>query len=71
MFLGRILFPVDVLPKALEYVSNVLPSAYLNDALRIVIIEGRSIGDVWLELLVVGGWMIVCLALAIRFFRWE
>jgi len=71
LFLGRILFPVDVMPKGLDYVSNVLPTTYLNDALRIVIIEGNSIADVWLELLVVLGWMVVCLVLAIRFFRWE
>ncbi|UCE97136.1 MAG: ABC transporter permease [Dehalococcoidia bacterium] len=71
MFLGRILFPVDVLPKALEYISNVLPATYLNDALRLIVIEGRSIGDVWLELAAIGGWMVVCLILAIRFFRWE
>lgn len=71
LFLGRILFPIDVMPKGLDYVSNVLPTTYLNDALRIVIIEGNSIADVWLELLVVLGWTVVCLVLAIRFFRWE
>ena len=71
LFLGRIFFPVDVMPKGLEYVSNILPSTYFNDALRIVIIEGKSIADIWLEMLAVFGWMVVCLVLAIRFFRWE
>jgi ABC-2 type transport system permease protein len=71
LFLGRILFPIDVLPKGLDYISNVLPTSYLNDALRIVIIEGRGIADIWLELLAVLGWTVVCLALSIRFFRWE
>ncbi len=71
MFLGGIFFPIDIMPKGLEYVSNVLPSTHLNNALRIVAVEGKSIGDVWLELVVVSGWMTACFALSIRFFRWE
>lgn len=71
MFLGGVFFPNDVMPKGLEYVSNVLPSTHLNNALRIVAVEGKSIGDVWLELVTVGGWMVVCLGLSIKFFRWE
>ncbi|MFC2032369.1 ABC transporter permease, partial [Chloroflexota bacterium] len=63
LFLGRIFFPIGVMPKGLDYVSNVLPTTHLNDALRIVIIEGNSIADVWVELLVILGWMIACFAL--------
>ncbi len=71
LFLGGVFFPVDIMPKGLAYISNVLPSTHLNNALRIVAVEGKSIGDVWLELVAVGGWMIVSLVLSIRFFRWE
>jgi ABC-2 type transport system permease protein len=71
LFLGRIFFPIGVMPKGLDYVSNVLPTTYLNDALRIVIIEGNSIANVGVELLVILGWTIACFALSIRFFRWE
>ena len=71
MFIGGIFFPVDIMPKGLEYVSNALPSTHFNNALRIVLVEGKSIVNVWLELVVVGSWMMGCLALSIKFFRWE
>ena len=59
------------MPKGLGYVSNVLPSTNLNEALRLVAIEGKGIGDVGINLLAVAGWTIACLVISIRFFRWE
>jgi len=71
LFLGGIFFPLNVMPDFLSVIAKVLPSTHLNDALRLVIIEGASLGSVWLELLVVGAWFIVSLGLSIKFFRWE
>jgi ABC-2 type transport system permease protein len=71
MFLGGVFFPIDIMPEGLGYVSRALPSTHLNDALRIVTIEGRGIGDIWVELVAVVGWMVACLIISIRFFRWE
>jgi ABC-2 type transport system permease protein len=71
LFLGGVFFPIDIMPTGLDYVSNVLPSTHVNDALRLVAIEGKGIGDAGLNLLVIGGWTIVCLVLSVRFFRWE
>jgi ABC-2 type transport system permease protein len=71
MFLGGVLFPIDIMPKFLEYIAIALPSTHLSDALRMIAIEGQGIGDVWSDLLIVGGWTIGCFAVSIRFFRWE
>lgn len=71
LFLGGVFFPIDIMPKGLGYVSNVLPSTNVNEALRLVAIEGKGIGDVGINLLAVAGWTIACLVISIRFFRWE
>ena len=71
LFLGGVFFPMDILPTGLDYVSSVLPSTNVNDALRVVAIEGNGIGDTGMNLLAIGIWTVVCLVLSIRFFRWE
>jgi len=71
LFLGGIFFPSDVMPDFLKVISNILPSTHLNDALRLVIIEGAGPGSVWKDLLIVGGWVVVSLGISIKFFRWE
>ena len=71
MFLGSIFIPITMMPDFLKAVSNALPSTHLGDALRLVIINGASMSEIWKNLLIVGGWTIGCLVLAIKFFRWE
>jgi ABC-2 type transport system permease protein len=71
MFLGGIFFPNSMMPSFLRAFSNALPSTQLNDALRAVMIMGLGVREVWRELLIVGGWFVGSLALAVRLFRWE
>jgi len=71
LFLGGIFFPTNIMPDFLVVITKALPSTHLNDALRLITIEGAGLGAAWLELLVVGGWLIVSLGLSIKFFRWE
>ncbi len=71
LFLGGIFIPTNILPVFLARFSNALPTTHLADALRAVIISGSGIGTIWKDLLIVGGWTLACLGLAIRFFRWE
>lgn len=71
MFLGGIFFPTSIMPDFLVAISKALPSTHLNNALRMITVEGAGLGAVWLELLIVGCWLIVCLGLSIKFFRWE
>lgn len=71
LFLGGIFFPLNTMPDFLATISKVLPSTNLNDALRLILIEGTGLGAAWLELLIVGAWFIVSLGLSIKFFRWE
>jgi len=71
LFLGGIFFPLDVMPDFMSVIAKVLPSTHLNDAIRLVVIEGAGLGTVWLDLLIVGAWFLVSLVVSIKFFRWE
>jgi ABC-2 type transport system permease protein len=71
LFLGGIFFPLDVMPDFMSVIAKFLPSTHLNDAIRLVVIEGAGLGTVWLDLLIVGAWFLVSLVVSIKFFRWE
>lgn len=71
MFLGGIFFPNEMMPDFLRIFSNTLPSTNLNDALRMVAINGAGINEVWQELVIVGGWLVGSLLLAVKLFHWE
>jgi len=64
-------FPISTFPKWLQYISNVLPLTYLNDAMRKVAFEGVGLPDVSHSLLILALWGIGIYALAIKVFRWE
>jgi ABC-2 type transport system permease protein len=71
MFLGGIFFPNSLLPHWLGNAAKVLPSTQMGDALRAVVYNGAGMGDIWLKLLIMAGWIIACLVVSIKFFRWE
>lgn len=71
MFLGGIFIPIEQMPEFLHPVCEALPSTRLNDALRMIAIEEAGISEVWHELPVLLGWLVGCLALSIKFFKWE
>lgn len=71
MFLGGIFFSTSIMPEYLQRFSNILPATHLNNALRMVAVEGRGVNEVWRELLIVIGWFAGCLGLSVKFFRWE
>jgi ABC-2 type transport system permease protein len=71
MFLGGVFFPNSMLPSFLARVANVLPSTQMGDALRLVAYHGAGLGDIWQNLLIMAGWILACMAISIKFFRWE
>ncbi|MGD0794191.1 MAG: ABC transporter permease [Dehalococcoidales bacterium] len=71
MFLGGIFFPNSMLPHFLANVANALPSTQMSDALRMVAYQGGGIADIWQNMVIMAGWILACLAISIKFFRWE
>jgi ABC-2 type transport system permease protein len=72
MFLSGVYFPIDFAPDWLRPIVNLLPLTYLGDALRQVMVEGSSrLFSLQLDAAVLTGWLVVSLAISVRFFRWE
>ena len=71
MFLSGIFWPVEWMPGFLKPVVWALPLTYLGDALRQTMVQASPLVPLWVDLAVLGGWLAVMAALAVRFFRWE
>jgi ABC-2 type transport system permease protein len=69
--LGGTFFSVEVLPKWLQPIPNIMPLTHLNNAMRSIAFEGLNLWDVRMEIGILLLWGIVVYAIAIRVFRWE
>jgi ABC-2 type transport system permease protein len=66
-----VFFPSDRFPDALQPFIQALPLTQLNEALRMVMLEGAGLAAIALPLGVLAGWGVVTFALALRWFRWK
>jgi ABC-2 type transport system permease protein len=71
LFLSGIFFPIDIMPAFIRPIVNALPLTYLGDALRQVMVQGTPAYPLYVDIAVLAGWLVVCMVLAVRFFRWE
>jgi ABC-2 type transport system permease protein len=71
LFLSGIFFPVDIMPAFMRPIINALPLTYLGDAFRQIMVSGTPLYPMWLDVTVLGIWLVVCVGLAVRLFRWE
>ena len=70
MFLSGASIPLEVMPETIQRIADFLPLTYV-----VRLLLGLWFGDAWgehlLETAVLAGVLLVCTALAARFFRWE
>jgi len=71
MFLGGCFWPLDQMPTFLRPLCEALPALHLNNALRMIVMQGAGFNEVWHELPVMLGWLAVCSILAVKLFKWE
>ncbi len=71
MFLSGIFFPFSMLPDFLGQIGRIMPLTYLGDAMRQVMVNGTALAPLPVDLAILGGWLVVCLGVTVRFFRWE
>jgi ABC-2 type transport system permease protein len=64
-------FPTDVFPSWLQPIANNLPLTYLNDAMRDVTLQGKSLLSVWPYLLGLAAWSVVAYFFAAKTFKAE
>ncbi len=71
MMLSGTFFTIEVFPGWLQEICRILPLTQYNDAMRKIAFEGLSIFECWREIGILGIWMIVTYAIAIKVLKWE
>jgi ABC-2 type transport system permease protein len=71
MFLSGIFFPLEIMPEWLRGVATFMPLTYLGDALRQTMVGGIPFQPLGIDVAVLAGWLVACLAISARFFRWQ
>jgi ABC-2 type transport system permease protein len=69
--LSGVFFASSTFPDALQPIIQALPLTALNDALRLVILDGESLGAARAELLTLGVWGGSSFAVALKIFNWR
>jgi ABC-2 type transport system permease protein len=69
MFLSGILFPINQLPVAVQYIGKAFPLYYAADALRKVVILNASVNIIMPDLLVLLAYSIVTMTIAVPIFN--
>ncbi len=71
MFLSGIFFPIDLMPDWMKSVATLLPLTYLGDALRQTMVGSSPFVPLTVGLAILSGWLVVCLGISARYFRWQ
>ena len=71
MFLSGVFFPRFLMPEWLQGITGFLPLTPIIDGLRMIMTEGATFMQLGPELALMGAWMVVIYAVAIKVFRWE
>ncbi|MCC7029662.1 MAG: ABC transporter permease [Chitinophagaceae bacterium] len=71
LLLSGVFLSVNNFPSWLQPFCKILPLTQLNDAMRAVAFEGRSIVDCWQQIGIMGIWGVAVYAIAVKVFKWE
>ena len=71
MLLSGTFFPIEVFPKWLQQICNILPLTQYNDAVRKISFEGLHLMQCWKQLGIMGIWIVVIYVVVARVIRWE
>lgn len=66
-----VFFSAERFPELLQPAINILPLTASIDALRANILRGSSLAQIAPQLAILTTWMMICFALALKFFRWR
>jgi ABC-2 type transport system permease protein len=66
-----VFFSSSRFPDAVQPLIKALPLTAVNDALRATMLRGAGLNQLGPELAVIGAWLVLSFALAVRLFRWR
>ena len=69
--LSGVFFTSERFPEVMQPFIKALPLTALNDSLRAIMLEGKSLVEVWSQILVLLAWGGASFGIALRYFRWK
>lgn len=69
--LSGVFFSSERFPDAVQPWINALPLTALNQALRGIMTEARTLPEIWLQLVNLAAWGLVSFVVALKIFRWR
>ena len=69
MFVSGVFYPIETMPWILQKIAYIFPLTYLNDAMRGIMLKGQSLGDVWLDLVVLLGFTLLFFIIGVKRFN--
>jgi ABC-2 type transport system permease protein len=69
IFLSGYIFPIDTMPQFFQWISKIIPTTYLIDIFRGIILRGANLGDLWKQgaiLTIMSVFMIIVSALRFK-----
>lgn len=69
ILLSGFIFPIENMPKVLQWLSLIMPPRWFISALKTIMIKGEGIVYVWKEILIMLGMIIIFLTLSIKKFK--
>ncbi len=71
MFLSGSFFPRFAFPEWLQGIAAYIPLSPVVDGFRLILTEGASFMQLGVQFAVIGVWLVIVYAVAIKLFRWE
>ena len=69
--LSGVFFSSERFPEVAQHFINLLPLTALNQLLRGIILEGRSLAALWQQAIILAVYSVTTFAVALRVFRWK
>jgi len=69
MLLSGFIFPIENMPKILQWISSIMPARYFITIVKNIMIKGSGITIVWKETLILAGMTMVFLIMSVKKFK--
>jgi ABC-2 type transport system permease protein len=69
MLLTGFLFPIDNMPRAMQWIANIVPSRWYFIIVKNVMLKGLGLASVWKETLILLGMCVFLFAVSLRKFK--
>lgn len=69
MFVSGVFYPIETMPWIFQKLAYIFPLTYLNDAMRGVMLKGQTLGDVWLDLVILLGFTLLFFIVGVKRFN--